>query len=88
MNNWNTVLEQWSSGNYFKYPSKLNKKFFWNTSCLTNDGKSEFEQSFQESLKLPKTKRQKFPKNINKSNNNYATYFPKLRKRQISSSYA
>ena len=53
MNNWNTVLEQWSSGNYFKYPSKLNKKFFWNTSCLTNDGKSEFEQSFQESSKLP-----------------------------------
>ena len=28
MNNWNTVLEQWSSGNYFKYPSKLNKSFF------------------------------------------------------------
>ena len=39
-------------GNYFKYPSKLNKSF-WNTSCLTNDGKSKFEQTFKESLELP-----------------------------------
>lgn len=84
MNNWNSVLEQWSSGNYFKYPSKLNKKFFWNTSCLTNDGKSKFEQSFKESSELPSKQNAKsFRENINKSNNKYATYFPNLGKDTI-----
>ena len=84
MTTWNDILQQWLSGEYFKYPSKINTKFFWNTRCLENNGNITFEQTFKESLELPiKQNAKSFLENINKSKNKYVTYFPNLGKDTI-----
>ena len=48
-------------GEYFKYPSKINNKFFWNI-YLENNGNVKFEQTFKENIyrSTYKTKCQKF----------------------------
>ena len=50
---WNQVLDKWSQGEPFTYPTRLKNKFQWNTSVLTEDGTSIYREKFKSNLELP-----------------------------------
>ena len=76
---WNTVLDQWASGEYFTLPEKVDQRFHWNTSVLKNGGDSKFKQKFKVNLELPSKQSSKsFKEKINASNDTYSTSFPNL----------
>ena len=76
---WNTVLDQWASGEYFTPPEKADQRFHWNTSVLKNGGDTTFKQKFKVNYKLPSKQSSKaFKKQITASKDKYSTSFPNL----------
>ena len=78
---WNTVLNNWLNGNYYKYPKKIKNKFMWNTSVIKNNGNSKFIEEFMVNDKLPIQQNfDSFESHIKKSQNKYVTSFYNLNK--------
>jgi hypothetical protein len=76
---WNTVLDQWASGEYFTPPEKADQRFHWNTSVLKNGGDTKFKQKVKVNNKLPSKQSSKsFKKQITASKDKYSTSFPNL----------
>lgn len=81
---WNTVLNNWLNGNYYKYPKKIKNKFMWNTSVIKNNGNSKFIEKFRVNDKLPIQQNfNSFKSHIKKSKNKYVTSFYNLNKDTI-----
>lgn len=74
--NWNQVLENWSQGNYFKYPQSIKNKFQWNTSVIKKGGNSVFKEDFMENELLPRNQDvSAYNEYITQTENKYAVSF-------------
>lgn len=73
---WNYVLDTWLSGVPFTYPQRLKKKFQWNTSSLSKDGDSVFQEKYKVNPELPdKQDWKSFSEHIVKSQAKYVISF-------------
>lgn len=63
---WKTKLKQWENGYLMKYPSKVKKRFFYETSPITPKMNTKYEHKFIESDRLEKLKpsHKKFQKHL------------------------
>jgi hypothetical protein len=76
---WDSILNEWSAGNYYNYPIRLTKRFQWNTSVLKNNGNVVFKEKYKINKELPtKQSHKAFNEHIKKSKNKYVTSFPNL----------
>ena len=73
---WSDKLQEWSNGEFFKYPLRYKSKFQWNTSVLKNNGNCIYKESFKINKELPKKQDFKsFKEYIVKSKNKYVVSF-------------
>ena len=76
---WKNVLKDWANGKPYHYPTKLKKKFMWNTSVLTNEKNCPFKQAFKLEPALPqKANFKAFEKHLTKTKNRYVVCFQNL----------
>lgn len=79
---WSTILNKWSKGIVPKLPPKVQSshlKYMWNTSRLTQNGQSKFEQKFKINPYLAQNQDPSaFQQHFKQSTNQYVTSFPNL----------
>lgn len=76
---WNDILQEWSEGNYLKYPNKIKMAFLYETTPIKN-GKEIYKEKFIENNYLDKMKEDysSFYEHIKKSKNKYVISFNNL----------
>lgn len=75
---WNTKLNEWKNGIILKYPSNINKRFFYETSICNKNLTNNYNEEFIESNELENIKTQNYDNfiyYINNSKNIYVCSF-------------
>lgn len=82
---WKDKLKEWSKGKILKYPTKINKPFFYETSFISSNYEEEYKEKFIESDLFDNMKQnyKLFKKYIIKSKNKYVITFLNLSKTSL-----
>lgn len=82
---WKDKLKEWSKGKVLKYPTKINKPFFYETSFISSNYEEEYKEKFIESDLFDNMKQnyKLFKKYIIKSKNKYVITFFNLSKTSL-----
>jgi len=82
---WKDKLKEWSKGKVLKYPTKINKPFFYETSFISSNYEEEYKEKFIESDLFDNMKQnyKLFKKYIIKSKNKYVITFLNLSKTSL-----
>tara|TARA_B110000037_G_scaffold222400_1_gene297039 strand:- start:1378 stop:1863 length:486 start_codon:yes stop_codon:yes gene_type:complete len=82
---WKDKLKEWSKGKVLKYPTKINKPFFYETSFISSNYEEEYKEKFIESDLFDNIKQnyKLFKKYIIKSKNKYVITFLNLSKTSL-----
>jgi hypothetical protein len=82
---WKDKIAEWENGIPQTYPSDIKKRFFYQTSPITRDMDTEYEEKFIESNRLEKITQDydPFAEHFIKLKNKYVTSFANLSKKSI-----
>lgn len=82
MTTWKNKIESWLEGKYQIYPSDIKESFYYETTPITNNMNTNYEENYIQNSYLTNMKQDysSFEKEINKSNNKYVVSFFNLSK--------
>jgi len=79
---WEDKIKRWDEYNILKYPKKIKKRFFYETSFITEDMTEKYKEKFIQNKLLEEIEQnyEPFNKYIKESKNKYVTSFYNLSK--------